>query len=514
MYRLTSVFFLLLALAFPHYGQEKKPRFVDVTAESGLQIVKGSMPHAVAVADFDGDGRPDILLAAFDKPHVQLFRNLGNMRFQDVTKGSGLEAFQGAGSGIAVGDYDGDGHLDLYITSVRGGPSRLFRGKGNMTFEDVSAKSGTLLDAAARSCAWSDVDGDGWLDLFVCCPEGGNRLFLNQRDGTFRDIAAEAGVALKGRHSLGCAFADVDGDGLDDLFVTNYKSQPSALFKNLGGGKFRDVTAASGLDRKASAVGCVFADVFNRGRFDLLVTTDSWLSGANYTEPQLLEQKHTVEPNLLYANDGKGVFRPVDAPELRFKSLSHDAVMEDLDHDGLVEIYVGVDAESGNKWATSKGGNPLWTRKGDGRWQEVSKAWGVHHEANCVCTAAADFDGDGDLDLLLVNFYSNVVLLRNTTDDNRWLQVNVQGTKGNRHGIGSRLALYAVRDGQRTLLGTRQIQSASGYCHGGPLTAHFGLGAAPADRYELETVFPRSRKPVVTPIAKGGRVVTVVEPKP
>ncbi len=383
-----------------------------------------------------------------------------------------------------------------------------------MTFEDVSLKSGTLLKTPARSCAWSDVDGDGWLDLFVCSPEGGNHLYLNQRDGTFRDITADAGVAMKDRHCLGCMFADVDGDGLDDLFVTSYRSQVSALFKNLGGGKFRDITVAAGLDRKASAVGCVFGDVFNRGRFDLLVTTDSWLSGANYTEPELLQQKHTVEPNLLYANDGKGVFRPVAGKELHFKSLSHDAVLEDLDHDGLVEIYVGVDAESGNRWATSKGGNPLWTRQGDGKWQEVSKAWGVNHEANCVCTVAADFDGDGDLDLLLVNFYSNVVLLRNNTDDKRWLQVNVQGTKCNRPGIGSRLALYAVRAGQRTLLGTRQVQSSGGYCHGGPLTAHFGLGATPADRYELETLFPGSRKSVITRIEKGGRLITVVEPKP
>ncbi len=118
MYRLSLIVFLLAAVA-PLSGQDRKPRFVDVTAESGLRIVKGSLPHAVAVADFDGDGRPDILLATFDKPHVQLFRNLGNLRFQDVTRGSGLEAFQGAGTGVAVGDFDNDGHLDVYITSVR-----------------------------------------------------------------------------------------------------------------------------------------------------------------------------------------------------------------------------------------------------------------------------------------------------------------------------------------------------------------------------------------------------------
>src|SRR5262249_27388841 len=155
---------------------------------------------------------------------------------------------------------------------------------------------------------WSDVDGDGWPDLFVCCPDGNNRLFHNNRDGTFTDISEKAGVRLPGRHCLGCAFGDTDGDGRDDLFVTCYQSGVSALFRNLGGGRFRDVTNTSGLGRRASSVGCVLADVFNRGRLDLFVTTDSWLAGANYPEKQLLQQKHAVEPNALYQNDGKGRF--------------------------------------------------------------------------------------------------------------------------------------------------------------------------------------------------------------
>jgi hypothetical protein len=505
---LARPLFLVLFLAAPLTAAEK-PRFVDVTSASGLQIVKDSKPHAVAVADFDGDGLLDIVIATFDPPHLQLWRNRGNLRFEDVTRGSGLEAFKGTGTGIAVGDFDRDGKLDLYISSVRGGESRLFRGKGGFTFEDVSEKSGTLLKTPARSCAWSDIDGDGWLDLFVCCPRGPNLLFRNNRNGTFTDIAKEAGVAMDDRHKLGCVFGDVDGDGLDDLFVTSYQSQTSALFKNLGNGKFKDVTAESGLGRRASSVGCVLADVFNRGRLDLYVTTDSWLSGANYTEAQLLQQKHTVEPNLLYLNDGTGRFKPLDEPLFAFKSLSHDAIIEDLDHDGLPEIYVGVDAESGNKWATSKGGNPLWTRVA-GKWQEVSKAWGATHEANCVCVATADFDNDGDLDLLLVNFYSNVVLLKNTTDDKRWLRVQAVGTKSNLDGIGAQVRVWTAGPGERRLVGFRHIQSGAGYCRCGPLEAHFGLGT-PAEAYEVEVFFPATKKRVTQRVTPGQRLV-VKEP--
>src|SRR5438552_17147 len=131
---MTSVMSLILFVSLAPV----QVRFTDVTAPSGLKIVKDSRPHAVAVEDFDGDGRLDILLVTFDAPHVQLWKNQGKLRFKDVTRGSGLESFKGTGSGVAVADFDRDGKLDVYITSVRGAESRLFRGKGDGTFEDVS----------------------------------------------------------------------------------------------------------------------------------------------------------------------------------------------------------------------------------------------------------------------------------------------------------------------------------------------------------------------------------------
>ena len=509
-----------------------KPRFTDVTKESGIRLNTKTRPrqpqygtqrpHGVAIEDFDEDGLADILFVCFGEPHVQLFRNLGGLRFKNVTKGSGLETFTGWGTGAAVGDYDRDGHLDVYLTSVQfdkkdrkitpaGRESRLYKGTGKGTFRDVSEPSGTLLRRPGRSCAWSDVDGDGWIDLYVTGPFAAAALFKNNRDGTFTDIAAEAGVALADRTSLGCAFGDIDGDGLDDLFVANYYSQVSVLFRNQGGGRFRDITGAAGVGRKASGVGCVFADVSNRGKLDLYVTTDSWLSGANYTEAQLLAKGNTVEPNVLYRGDGKAGFAAAPDGTLAHKTLSHDAILEDLDHDGFVEIYVGVDAiPTGNKFATSKGGNPLWTRPDGKTWREARAEWGVGFEANCVCVPAADLDNDGDLDLVLVNFYKNAVIYRNDTDDRNWLRVKAVGRKSNLDGIGAKIRVFAP-DGK--LVGFREVQSGAGYGRSSPLEAHFGLGKKPAAAYRVEVVFPAAKKTATVSDAKPGRRIVIREPE-
>ncbi len=521
--RLRSLGFIVLALlvhgglvaafAAPAAGGGKRPRFTDVTAGSGLFIadntgVGGTNPHAVAVEDFNEDGLPDVIIPTFGKPHVRYFRNLGGLKFQDVTRGSGLESFAGEGTGAAVADFDHDGKLDVYLTSLRQGASRLFKGSGDGTFTEVSERAGVLLKTPARSCAWSDVDGDGWVDLFVSSPTGQCYLFRNQRDGTFADSTKGSGIELAGRHCLGVAFGDVDGDGRDDLFVTGYQSQASALFKNLGDGRFREITGQAGVGRKASSVGCVLADIFNRGRLDLFVSTDSWLSGANYTEPELLKQGHTVEPNILYGNDGGGRFASVAAPVLALKTLGHDMVAEDLDHDGLIDLYVGVDAESGNKWATSKGGNPLYTRPDGKTWVEQGADWGIKHEANCVCVPAVDFDNDGDLDLLLVNFYSNLVLYRNETNDKQWLRVKAVGTKSNPDGIGAKVSVFA---GDR-LVGFRQVQAGAGYGRSSPLEVHFGLGKTAATAgYRVEVVFSGTRARVVREGVMPGRRVVVRE---
>ena len=241
-----------------------KARFTDLSANSGLKIaantgVGGTNLYGVAVGDFDGNGLLDVIILTFGKPHIYYFHNLGKFEFKDETAASGLMGFEGEGTGIAVADYDNDGRPDLYVTSLRKGASRLFRNEGKGKFVDVSNKAGVLLTTPSRSCAWSDMDGDGFVDLYVTCPDGANSPFTISVMEHSERSAQIAGVGLAGRHCWAALSRTRTAMVLDDLFVTNYRSQESVLFRNLGGMRFEDVTAQAGLKRKASSVGCAFA---------------------------------------------------------------------------------------------------------------------------------------------------------------------------------------------------------------------------------------------------------------
>ena len=277
------------------------PRFHDATAESGLGAPRNDPPFkltnrliadiwpgsGVAVLDFDGDGFEDLFVA--DGVRSILYRNDGRGRFTDVTVAAHLATADGRGiaaTGVAAGDVDGDGFPDLFVTDAFG-PARLFRNRGDGTFEEITERSGISVAGNTRSAAFADVDGDGDLDLFVCVTgdyygqmpdppfdanDGKpNRLYINDGHGRFTDATAAWGLAKTSRWSLSSLFADYDGDGRPDLLVTNDFGLKN-LYRNDGGKRFDDVTKKTGTEVRAYGMSAAWADFDGDGLLDLYTT--------------------------------------------------------------------------------------------------------------------------------------------------------------------------------------------------------------------------------------------------
>lgn len=490
-------------------GARSPIRFRNVAGAAGLNFVLENdatpekdeietMLGGVAAFDYDGDGLTDIYFtngAAIpslekDSPKYfnRLYRNEGGMKFTDVTLEAGV---QGAGysMGAAAADYDNDGHVDLFVAGVY--RNTLYRNQGNGKFEDVTAHSGIKSDQWSVAAGWFDYDNDGWLDLFVvnytknpltfnrfcgnpaknirmyCDPqylEGlPNTLYHNNRDGTFRDITAEAGLAKHIGKGMSVAFADYDRDGFMDAFVAN-DSVPNFLFHNRGDGTFDEVgllagVALSNSGEAISSMGVDFRDYDNDGLPDLQVTA---LFGETFP---------------LFRNLGKGLFE--DATEtsglatLTSKRSAYSNGFFDFNNDGWKDIFTAnshVDDNIEQFIATAyKLRNSVFLNVGDGTFHEASQS-GLELEPPRAHRGAAfaDFNNDGKIDVVTSSIGSSAELWENVSeDDHHWLVIRLHGTRSNRDGIGAIIAL----DGQ-----SNHMTSSVGYASSSHFGTHFGLG--------------------------------------
>lgn len=437
------------------YHQGVDGKFINITEQAGFTVKGWGM--GVAVADFDNDGNLDLFVTGYG--HSVLYRGLGNCKFEDVTEKAGLGGITGFATGAAWGDYDRDGHVDLFVSRythvdmnhlpafgsdekfcrfkgvlVQCGPwgmagegDYLFHNRGDGTFEDVSKKSG-MDDPQHRfglGAIWADYDNDGWPDLFLANDAGPNFLYHNRHNGTFDEVGMLAGVALgeDGQElgSMGVDFADYDHDGKLDLLVTNYTEQINNLYRNLGGGAFLDM---------------------------------AW--------PAKIGQ-----PSYRYVKWGAG--------------------FEDFDNDGWVDIFINnghvypqVDAIPNSPGY--KEPMQMFRNNKDGTFEDISKASGVFDIPMESRRGAAfgDVYNDGNIDILVLNIGEPPSLLINrTSNSNHRVGFHLIGTKSNRAAIGARITIHAAGVTQ-----FNEVRGGGSYLSQNDLRLHFGLSSAD----KMETV--------------------------
>jgi hypothetical protein len=461
------------------YHNNRDGTFADATEKAGLADPGWAV--GVCVGDYNNDGFEDLFLTYYG--HNRLYRNNGDGTFIDVTAKAGLlHAGTRFGAGCTFLDYNRDGHLDLFVANYvdidlanapkpstqvatcsyqgvavycgpRGLPvptHELYRNNGDGTFTDVSKSSGidSVRTSYGLTAVAMDIDEDGWPDIYVACDSTPNLLYMNNRDGTFREDALLRGLAVSGdgqaMAGMGIAPGDYDLDGHIDIFTTHYQVQPSTLYHAMGKGDFDDVSLACGVaaERRFVSWGAGMVDLDN----------DGW-------------------PDIFYVTGN--VYPELERVFAKFPARSQPIVFRNL-------------------------GNGKFAQLGE----EAGPAMSARHcSRGC---AFGDFDNDGDLDILVMNQNEAPSLIRNDAPKGgHWLKIFLEGTKSNRSAIGARVL---VRYGGKIQAQERLSQTS--YCSANDPRLHFGLGRA--STADVEVRWPSGMIETIKAVA-ANQLITVRE---
>jgi hypothetical protein len=457
------------------YRNNRDGTFSDVTRRAGLDVEMYGM--GVAVGDYNNDGFPDILVTCVGQN--RLFRNTGKGAFTDVTHSSGLDGRLAFSTSALWFDYDRDGLLDLFVCNYvkwsaehdvfcsldgkhksyctpeayRGETCWLFHNRGDGTFEDVTAKCG-IFDTSSKSLgvAMLDYDRDGWPDLLVANDTQPNKLYRNQRNGTFKDVAVEAGIAFsaegKARAGMGVDAADFDHSGLPGVAITNFDNEMIGLYRPAANGTYNDVAVQAGVglaSQNTLGFGCAFLDANLDGALDLVVANGH----IDDTVRNIRGNVGYAQPPQIFLNNGQGKFQDVAAST----------------GDGFIQPKVG----------------------------------------RGLCYA--DFDRDGDLDILMTTNNGPAYLYRNDQQTgNHSIRFRLTGTKSNRDAIGAMVRVEHEGSTQERL-----VKGGSSYLSQSELPVTFGLGKR--DKIDRVTIEWPSGKPEEYKNLAGGQSYDCIEGK-
>lgn len=447
--------------------------------------------------------------------------------FVDVTAAAGIDHVHGydgeagmrqkIGGGAAVGDYDGDGWPDIYAIRGSGGPNRLYRNQGDGTFVDTAVPAG--LDhppTGDTGASFVDLDGDGWLDLWVGGIDQAIRLYRNRGDGTFENVSAGSGLPVLA-FGLGPAFADIDGDGDLDVFVPQWNTQPAELlWRNDGGFAFSSISSmafdSATRDVLLHTFTPNFVDLEDDGDLDLLVASDYNHSHVLLnrgdgsfelaTDREVIKDENgmgaavgdfdrdgrldwfvssitgdgRIYGNRLYRNLGDGSFEDVtDTAGVSDGAWGWGGCFADFDNDGVLDLF-HVNGWSREPFLDDPA--RLFVGAGDGSFDEEATARGIDDPGQGRGVICFDYDRDGDLDIYIANNYGEPKLFRNDGGNlNHHLQVRLRGDgPGNSEGVGSKIELHPLAG--PTLV--QVLRAGSNFVSQDPCRAHFGLGMATA----------------------------------
>jgi enediyne biosynthesis protein E4 len=526
------------ALAHPQSTIE----FENIVEASGIEFKENNsaspekfqietMTGGVAVFDYNNDGLLDIYFAngaslpgmdKSDPKHFnRLYRNNGNGKFTDVTMSAGVQGGY-YGMGVAVGDYDNDGHQDLFVTGANG--YQLFHNNGDGTFADVTEKAGLLktrpelAHGFSVAAGWFDYNNDGHLDLIVinylkwsvatdvtcttkgirayCSPNSyagmPNLLFHNNGDGTFTDVSEASGISQFVGKGMGVAFADYDGDGFIDVFVTNDTFR-NFLFHNNGNGTFSEVGIMGGVaynedGKSIASMGVDFRDIDNDGLPDAFVTA---MRGDTFP---------------LFQNSGKGFFEDRTMSSklgaATSKLTGWGTGVYDFDNDGWKDIFIANTAILDNSEVIDhlpyKLPNTILRNNGNGTFADVSLTAGRSFQTPAAHRGAAfgDLNNDGLIDVV-TNCLNGApeVWMNRSRSGNHWLLLQLLGTKSNRDGIGARIKVTSASGVQ-----FNHATTSVGYGSASDRRVHFGLGNDAVAR-QVEIKWPSGARQTLTNVS-------------